>query len=121
MTRIGVDESRSGRLATAGADLPSWFYGHLVGESTVPAMRGKCAPLVGPDAPPDPPGQLPPPYPRVGESELTRFVSRSPIYLCRSTGSPEEVRSPGGTPAADPGERVGAESNRANVGLTSSL
>ena len=37
----GVEEPRSGRLATAGADLPSLSYGHLLGDSTGPARRGK--------------------------------------------------------------------------------
>ena len=41
VTASGVDESRSGPLATAGADLPLWFYGHLLGDSTGPATRGK--------------------------------------------------------------------------------
>ena len=36
----GVEEPRSGRLATADADLPSLSYGHLVGDSTGPASRG---------------------------------------------------------------------------------
>src|SRR5439155_15549826 len=41
VTPVGVEEPRSGRLATADADLPSLSYGHLVGDSTGPAQRGK--------------------------------------------------------------------------------
>src|SRR5205085_5536383 len=41
MTPIAVEEPRSGRLGTADADLPSLSYGHLVGDSTDPAQRGK--------------------------------------------------------------------------------
>jgi hypothetical protein len=40
VTPVGVEEPRSGRLATADADLPSLSYGHLVGDSTGPAQRG---------------------------------------------------------------------------------
>ena len=36
------------RLATAGADLPSLSYGHLVGDSTGTARRGKHNPLASP-------------------------------------------------------------------------
>jgi hypothetical protein len=36
---VGVEEPRSGRLATADADLPSLSYGHLVGDSTGPTSR----------------------------------------------------------------------------------
>jgi hypothetical protein len=40
VTGIGVEEPRSGQLATADPDLPSLSYGHLVGDSTGP-LRGR--------------------------------------------------------------------------------
>jgi hypothetical protein len=38
---VGVKEQRLGPPATPDADLPSWSYGHLVSDSTRPAMRGE--------------------------------------------------------------------------------
>jgi hypothetical protein len=38
------EEATLGPAVTAGADLPSLSYGHLVGDSTGPATRGRCAP-----------------------------------------------------------------------------
>jgi hypothetical protein len=43
VTRVGVEEPHSGRLATADTDLPSLSYGHLVGDSAGPAQRAGCA------------------------------------------------------------------------------
>jgi hypothetical protein len=44
VTARGVEQPRAGRLEMADADLPSLSRGHLVGDSTGPAKRGKQGP-----------------------------------------------------------------------------
>ena len=43
MSASGVHEPRSGRLAMADADLPSFSYGHLVGDVTCVLLSADCA------------------------------------------------------------------------------